>query len=211
MKANQTKLSQPASQQRHAGGRSAEEGHWEEAVRLAELGADLNKTDRVSQTCCNCISVCCCMIVMLTLLLFLWTNMERRFDTFFFGQIWKDGSDDGCLERSAGSLLNRVSLEPILRRHEGVGRGACGQTFGDGLVAGGLEAWLCHRRSRDASVPEPASQPACLGRNLSHHLTFGRAGRGLTPERGTNKPQTVPCCQTSTAAMGRKDIQSLSQ
>ena len=70
-----------ASQQMHAGSRSAEEGQWEVSVRLAELGADLNKTDRVSETCCNCISVCCCIIVMLT---------------FFFGQIWKDGSDVGC-------------------------------------------------------------------------------------------------------------------
>ena len=70
--------------------RSAEEGQREVSVRLAELGADLNKTDRISGTCCNCISVCCCIIVMLT---------------FFFGQIWKDGSTPFSLDKYGKTAL----------------------------------------------------------------------------------------------------------
>ena len=42
---------------------AAEKGQWEVCVKLAELGADLNKADQVSVTCCNCISGCCCSIV----------------------------------------------------------------------------------------------------------------------------------------------------
>ena len=48
---------------------AAEKGQMEVCVKLAELGADLSKTDRVSETCFNCISVHCCMIIMLTLCL----------------------------------------------------------------------------------------------------------------------------------------------
>ena len=36
----------------------------EVCLKLAELGADLNKADGVSETFCNCMSVCCCIIVM---------------------------------------------------------------------------------------------------------------------------------------------------
>ena len=39
---------------------AAEKGQWEVCEKLTELGADLNKSDRVSETCCNCIGVCCC-------------------------------------------------------------------------------------------------------------------------------------------------------
>ena len=60
---------------------AAEKGHWEVCWKLAELGADLNKAGWVSETCSNCMSVCCCVIVMLTL---------------FFELEWQDGLDVGC-------------------------------------------------------------------------------------------------------------------
>ena len=50
--------------------RAAENGHMEVCVKLAELGAHLNKADRVRETCCDRISVCCYTIVMLFLLVF---------------------------------------------------------------------------------------------------------------------------------------------
>ena len=59
---------------------AALEGQVEVCFKLAELGADLNKADIVSETCCNCISVSCCIIVVLT---------------FFFELGWKDGLDVG--------------------------------------------------------------------------------------------------------------------
>ena len=58
---------------------AGENGQWEVCVKLAELGADVNKADRVSKTCCNCISVCRCIIVTFT---------------FFFELGWQDGLDD---------------------------------------------------------------------------------------------------------------------
>ena len=61
---------------------AAEKGQMEVCLKLAELGADLSKADRVSETCCNCISVCYCIIVMLTF--------------FFFIELgWQDGLDVG--------------------------------------------------------------------------------------------------------------------
>ena len=54
----------------------------EVCVKLAELGADLNKADQVRKTCSNGISVCCCIIVMPTLFVEL------------VG--WHDGLDVGC-------------------------------------------------------------------------------------------------------------------
>ena len=60
---------------------AAEKGQWEVCLKLAELGADLNKADAVSETRCNCISVCCWIIVMLTL---------------FFELAWHDGLGVGC-------------------------------------------------------------------------------------------------------------------
>ena len=36
---------------------AAEKGQWEVCVKLAELGADLNKADQVSEICCNYMSV----------------------------------------------------------------------------------------------------------------------------------------------------------
>ena len=59
---------------------SAVNGQWEVCLKLAELGADVNKADIVSETCCNCISVCCCIIVM---------------PTFFFELVRMDGLDVG--------------------------------------------------------------------------------------------------------------------
>ena len=61
---------------------AAEKGQWEVCLKLAELGADVNKANRVSEACCNCISVNCCIIVMLTF--------------FFFELVWQDGLDVGC-------------------------------------------------------------------------------------------------------------------
>ena len=58
---------------------AAWEGQCEECLKLAELGADLNKADIVRETCCNCISVCCCIIVTFT---------------FFFELGWQGGLDD---------------------------------------------------------------------------------------------------------------------
>ena len=49
---------------------AAQKGYWEVCLKLAELGADLNKTDRVSETCCSCISFCCCIIVVPTFFFF---------------------------------------------------------------------------------------------------------------------------------------------
>ena len=60
---------------------AAENGQMEVCLKLAELGADLNKADGVSETCCNCISVCRCIIIMST------------FSFFELG--WKDGLDVG--------------------------------------------------------------------------------------------------------------------
>ena len=42
---------------------AAQKGQADVCVKLAELGADLNKADQVSETCCNCIIVCYCIIV----------------------------------------------------------------------------------------------------------------------------------------------------
>ena len=61
---------------------AAEKGQMEVCLKLAELGADLNKkANGVSETCCNCISVGCCIIVMLTFI--------------FFELGWQDGLDVG--------------------------------------------------------------------------------------------------------------------
>ena len=68
---------------------AAEKGQWEVCLKLAELGGDLNKADAVSETCSNCMSVCCCIIVMLTL---------------FFELGWHDGLDDGLSEGTDGSV-----------------------------------------------------------------------------------------------------------
>ena len=71
---------------------AAAKGQWEVCWKLAELGADLNKADGVSETCCNCMSVCCCIIVMLT------------FSFFELG--WRqDGLDVGRFEGSVGSVF----------------------------------------------------------------------------------------------------------
>ena len=70
---------------------AAENGQWEVCFKLAELGADLHKADRVSKTCCSCISVCCCIIVMPTF--------------FFFDLVWKDGLDVGRCKGSVGSVF----------------------------------------------------------------------------------------------------------
>ena len=66
-------------------------GQMEVCLKLAELGADLNKADRVSETCCNCMSVYCCIIVMLTF--------------FFFELGWEDGLAVGRFEGSVGSVF----------------------------------------------------------------------------------------------------------
>ena len=70
---------------------AAEKGQMEVCLKLAELGADLNKADRVSETCCNCISDCCCIIDMLTF--------------FFFELGWQDCLDVGRSEWSNGSVF----------------------------------------------------------------------------------------------------------
>ena len=70
---------------------AAAKGQREVCFKLAELGADLHKADRVSETCCNCMSVCCCIIVMLTF--------------SFFELVWHDGLDVGCCEWSDGSVF----------------------------------------------------------------------------------------------------------
>ena len=41
-------------------------GRQEVCVKLAELGADLNLEDLVTDSCSNCISVRYCIIIMLT-------------------------------------------------------------------------------------------------------------------------------------------------
>ena len=69
---------------------AAQKGQMEVCVKLAELGADLHKADRVRETCSNCMSVCCCIIVMLTL---------------FFELEWHDGLGVGCCEGSVGSVF----------------------------------------------------------------------------------------------------------
>ena len=38
---------------------AAEKGHVKVCVKLAELGAHLNVTDQVCDTCSDCIGVCC--------------------------------------------------------------------------------------------------------------------------------------------------------
>ena len=43
---------------------AAAKGQMKVSEKLAELGADLNKADNVSETSCNCIDVCCCILVM---------------------------------------------------------------------------------------------------------------------------------------------------
>ena len=58
---------------------AAEKGQLEVCVKLAELGADLNKADWVRKFCPKCISVCCfCLIIMFTL--FLELEWHDRFD-----------------------------------------------------------------------------------------------------------------------------------
>ena len=70
---------------------AAEKGQMEVCLKLAELGADLNKADFVSETCCNCIFDCCCIVVMLT---------------FFFLELgWKDGLGAGRCGGSVGSVF----------------------------------------------------------------------------------------------------------
>ena len=69
---------------------AAANGQWEVCLKLAELGADLHKADKVSQTSCNCMSVGCCMVVMLT---------------FFFFELGWDGLDVGRCEGSVGSVF----------------------------------------------------------------------------------------------------------
>ena len=49
---------------------AAENGQWKVCLKLAELGADLNKAVKVSETCCNCTCVCCCIIVALSFFFF---------------------------------------------------------------------------------------------------------------------------------------------
>ena len=68
----------------------AENGQMEVCEKLAELGADLHKADNVSETCCNLISVCCCMIVMLIV---------------SFDRGWHDGFDVGCSKRTDRSVF----------------------------------------------------------------------------------------------------------
>ena len=70
---------------------AAPNGPMEVCLKLAELGADLHKPDRVSETCCNCMSVCGCIIVMLTF--------------FFFELGWHDSLDVGCFKGSVGSVF----------------------------------------------------------------------------------------------------------
>ena len=55
----------------------------EVCMELVELGADLNKAGWVSEICCNCISVCRCIIVQVTL--------------YFFELGWMVGLDVGCV------------------------------------------------------------------------------------------------------------------
>ena len=71
---------------------AASKGQWEVCLKLAELGADLNLAEAVSETCCNCMSVCCCIIVMLTF--FLFELVE-----------WQDGLGVGRFEGSVGSVF----------------------------------------------------------------------------------------------------------
>ena len=78
-------LSRPPSSL-NKGGRTvlvlaAEEGQWEVCLKLAELGADINKANYVRETCSNCISLCCCIIVM---------------PIYFFELGWQDSLDVGC-------------------------------------------------------------------------------------------------------------------
>ena len=57
---------------------AAEKGRWEVCVKLAELGADLNKANNVSEACFNCMS-----LSFVTLAL-------------FSELVWRDGLDVGC-------------------------------------------------------------------------------------------------------------------
>ena len=69
---------------------AAEEGQSGVCMKLAELGANLNKGDKVCETCCTCMSVCRCIIVML----------------IFFSEIgWGNGFDVGCCKGSVGSVF----------------------------------------------------------------------------------------------------------
>ena len=70
---------------------AAAKGQMKVSEKLAELGADLNKADNVSETSCNCISVVYCMVVVLTF--------------FFFELGWHDGLDVGRREGSVGSVF----------------------------------------------------------------------------------------------------------
>ena len=49
---------------------AAANGQMEVCLKLAELGADLHKAVKVSETCCNCIGVGCSIIVVLTFFFF---------------------------------------------------------------------------------------------------------------------------------------------
>ena len=69
---------------------ASENGQMEVCLKLAELGADLNNANRVSETCCNCTCVCCCIVLMLT---------------FFFELGWHDGLDVGRFKGSFGSVF----------------------------------------------------------------------------------------------------------
>ena len=70
---------------------AAEKSQWEVCLKLAELGADLNLADQVSEACCNCISDCCNIIVTLTF--------------SFFELVWRhDGLNFGCCGGSVGSV-----------------------------------------------------------------------------------------------------------
>ena len=68
---------------------AAVKGQWEVCEKLAELGADLNKAYKVSETCSNCISVCRCIVVKLSL---------------FMEPVGKDGLDVCCCEGPAESV-----------------------------------------------------------------------------------------------------------
>ena len=65
------------------------DGQWEMCVKLAELGADLNKADQVSVVYCHCKTLCCSIVVKLTI---------------FFKLVGKDGLVFGFCEGSVGSV-----------------------------------------------------------------------------------------------------------
>ena len=60
---------------------AAENCQWEMCVKLSEIGADLNLADAVSATCCDCMSVCCYIVVT---------------PAFFIELVSKDGLSVGC-------------------------------------------------------------------------------------------------------------------